>query len=382
MNFQNSAQRKATAEGSNPGVADFLPSGGALPRPFLTFIGLVAVLAAIYYGLIAAPMYVSHTSFTVRSQQVASPTSILAGLSGNSTGLADIVSVQEQILSHEMLAALDKRYNLRAAYSRFRPDLYRWLPPKASEERFLQFYRRMVTVKLDRQANIVEVDVRSFDRAMAGPIANTLLQRTEDFVDGMTQRVRSETMKSAQAELDRARQEADAARLAMANFRGATSSVNAAAGAAQALGGEAAMEGQAAAAQAELASALTFNKPDAPVIMQLRARLASIRTQQARYRAQQGPGGGARQATAYETLTVQRDNAERKAATAAAAFDSARALAQQREKYVVRIVNPSAPDKPTEPKRVLDFLMVMLFALTGYAIVSLAIAGVRDHRGV
>ena len=88
------------------------------------------------------------------------------------------------------------------------------------------------------------------------------------------------------------------------------------------------------------------------------------------------------QVTAYETLLVQRETAEAILVSATTAFDAARAVAQQREKYVVRVVNPSRPDRAAEPRRFLDFLMVMLFAVAGYAIVSLAIAGIRDHRGV
>ena len=79
---------------------------------------------------------------------------------------------------------------------------------------------------------------------------------------------------------------------------------------------------------------------------------------------------------------AQVQRAEAKLATATTAFDAARATAQQREKYVVRVINPNRPDRPTEPKRLLDFLMVMVFALTGYAIITLAVAGIRDHRGV
>src|SRR5690606_9743502 len=139
---------------------------------------------------------------------------------------------------------------------------------------------------------------------------------------------------------------------------------------------------QAAAAQAELASALTFNRPDSPVVRQLRARLAAIRAQQARLRTEQGAGGGARQVTNYESLLAQREIAQSKLAAATTSFETARASAQQREKYVVRVVNPSQPDRPTAPKRFLDFLTVLIFAVAGYAIVSLAIAGIRDHRGV
>lgn len=356
-------------------------SNRALTKPLLTFLTIVGVLSAIYYAFIAAPLYVSEARFTIHSQQVAAPTSLLAGLGGRDTGLADIVAVQDFIQSQEMLSALDSQFHLRAQYSRFRPDLFRWLRPNASDEAFLKFYRHMVVVKLIRDASIVEIEVRSFDRQTARPVAEAILQKTEAFVDGMTLRARSETYRSAEAELARARTAAESARAAIQTFRGAASSVDPAAAGAQVQGGESALAGQVAGLQAELASALTFNRPDSPAVRQLRARLASLQAQISRLKQQQGQGGTASQVTGYETLVIQRDAAERTLATAAANFQSARATAEQREKYVVRVVNPSQPDRPAQPRRVLDFFTVMLFALTGYALVSLLIAGIRDHRG-
>ncbi|OYX35529.1 MAG: hypothetical protein B7Y99_03190 [Caulobacterales bacterium 32-69-10] len=358
--------------------------GAPVRRPFLLFISITALLAAIYYGLLAAPMYVTETRFSIRSQQPVAPTSIMAALNGGAgrDSLADITAVQDYIQSRTMLAELESAYHLRDSYSKFRLDFLHRLRPGASEESFLKFYRKMVRVRLDREAGIIEVDVRTFDKASGPLIASSILLRTEAFVDGMTQRLRSETLRSAQGQLDQANRDVEVARAAVASFRNAASSVNPSAGAAQIQGGQAALESQAATIQAELASALTFNRPDSPVVRQLRARLASVQGLAARLRAEQGAGGGGRQVTAYETLLVQRDNAERKLTAASANFDTARATAQQREKYVVRVVNPSPPDKPTQPRRFLDFLTVLLFALTGYAIVSLAIAGIRDHRGV
>ncbi len=375
-----------SVQAADPGFA--ANAGGGRQRfdaarsPFVVVMGVVAVVAAIYYAFIAAPMYVSEARFSIRSQQAAAPTTLLAGLSGKSTGLADITAVQDHLLSHEMLSALESRFHLRQSYSTFRPDLFHWLPPGSSEEALLRFYRRMIIVKLDREAEIVEINVRSFDHESAPAIAAAILEQTEAFVDGMTQRSRAETMRSAQTELDRARLQAVAARLAVSNFRGASSSVDPKIAGAQMQGSQAALENQAAAAQAELASALTFNRADSPVVRQLRARLASLQAQAGRLRADQGAGGGGRQVTDYETLVIQRESAEQKLVAANTAFDTARATAQQREKYVVRVVNPSQPDRPTAPKRLLDFLTVMVFALAGYAIISLAVAGIRDHRGV
>jgi capsular polysaccharide transport system permease protein len=384
MTFQN---YEAAEPGGSPriaGVARFKRID-LFNVPFVAVMTIIAVLAGLYYAFIAAPMYVSTSSFTIQSQNPpAAPTSLLSSL-GAARGGVDMVPVQEYIQSHEMLSILDKQYNLRQAYSQFRPDLLRKLPANATDAQFLKFYRRMVTVRLDREAFIVEIDVRSFDRESAPKIAETILQRSEAFVDGMSRRVRDEAVRNAQTELSRAENEAQVARTAISRFRGSTAAVDPAAAGAQAQSAEAALNAQAATVQAQLASAMTYNRPDSPVVRQLRASLASIRAEAARYKAQQASqtaGALPGQVTSYETLALVRTAAEQKVAATRAAYETARALASQHEKFVVRVVNPNRPDVPTEPKRFLDFLMVILFAMTGYAIVSLLIAGIRDHRGV
>ena len=370
-----------------PGVAPPRRRSALLTIPFVAVMAVVAAIAGIYYAVIAAPMYVSTASFTIQRQ---APTnaplniqmSVAAAAAG--AGALDIVPVQEFIRSHEMLEALDAQYKLRESYSRFRPDVLRWLRPGASDAAFLRFYRRMVTVRLDREAFIVQVSVRSFDRETAPRMAETILQRTEAFVDGMSRRVRQDAVANAQAELARAEADAARARQAVASFRGSAAAVDPAIAGAQTQSAEAALNAQSTAVQAQIAALLTYSRPDAPVVRQLQAQLASIRAEAARLRAvQAGAASGLPgQVTGFETLQVERTAAEQKAQAARLAYQAASAAAVQNEKFVVRVVNPNRPDTPTEPKRLLDFLMVLLFAMTGYAIVSLLIAGIRDHRGV
>lgn len=143
------------------------------------------------------------------------------------------------------------------------------------------------------------------------------------------------------------------------------------------------MESSAAQTRAELAALMTYSQPSAPAVRQLQARLAAINTQIASLRAQQSNSAPlSRQVTDFETLQLERANAEKTLTLAQTAFDQARATAEQREKYVVSIVSPNRPEAPTYPNRVLELITVLIFAMAGYALVSLSIAAIRDHRGV
>lgn len=352
-------------------------------RPFVLYMLLVAVLAGLYYGVIAAPQYVSETRFAIRSREVVAPTGFLAGLMGAPSSLGDITAVYDFIRSPEMAETLDDRHNLRDLFAQPRIDPFQTLSANASDEEYLRFYRRHVIVKLDREASTVIVLVKSFTPESARNTAGSVLELTEGFVNELSRNMREDTLRSATSELELAQRQAIEARVAVANFRGAGADLDPTASGAQIVGGIGQLEANAAAVRGEIASLLTYSRPDAPQVRQLRARLAAINGEIASLRSQQGAAAGmAQEVTNFETLQLIRANAETKLAAAQTAFDQARATAEQREKFVARIVTPNLPETPTSPRRWLEFLTAMVFAMAGYALASLTLAAIRDHRGI
>lgn len=355
----------------------------AARRPFVTYMLIVSLLAGLYYGVIATPQYVSEARFAIRSREVVAPTGILANLMGAPTSLTDITAVADYIRSPEMAATLDRRHDLRELFSEPRIDPFQTISRGASDEDYLAFYRRHVIVKLDREASTVIVQVKSFTPESAHVTARSILDLTEGFVNDLSKNMREDTLASAEGELEKAQAQADEARVAVANFRGQRSDLDPAASGAILVVGMGELAAAAAQVRGEIASLLTYSRPDAPAVRQLRARLNAINADMASLRAQQGAGAGLPQeVTAFETLQVERTNAERKLATAEAAFDQARATAEQREKFVARIVSPNLPDTPTSPRRWLEFLTAIVFAAAGYVLAALTVAAVRDHRGI
>jgi capsular polysaccharide transport system permease protein len=45
-----------------------------------------------------------------------------------------------------------------------------------------------------------------------------------------------------------------------------------------------------------------------------------------------------------------------------------------------RVVNPSLPDRPSQPRRLISILVVLATSLLLYGIGWLVLAGVREHR--
>lgn len=352
-------------------------------RPFLVYMAVVAILAGLYYGVIAAPQYVSETRFAIRSRDIVAPTGFLAGLIGAPSTLSDITAVSDFIRSPEMAETLNQRHDLRELFAQPRLDPFQTLPANASDEEYQRFYRRHVIVQLDREASTVIVKVKSFTPESARNTARSVLELTEGFVNDLSRTMREDTLSSARGELELAEQQAIQARVAVANFRGAGADLDPSASGAQIVGGIGQLEASAAEVRGEIAALLTYSRRDAPQVRQLQARLSAINAEIASLRNQQGPSANlAQEVTNYETLQLVRANAEKKLVAAETAFDQARATAEQREKFVARIVSPNLPETPTSPRRWLEFLTAMVFAMAGYALAALTMAAIRDHRGI
>lgn len=368
------------------GVGGRLKSIGS-SRPFLLYLALATVLSGIYFFLIAAPIYVSNTSFSIRGREQSAAPSVLTSITGGagSNDLSEVAEVEDYIKSSEMLAALQKRFNLRAHYSASRMDPFNKMDPRASAEDFLRFYRRKVIVRPDRDSFITRLEVRAFNPKTANGMAEAILQLTSDYVDGLSTRIRNDTLRSAERELLAAENEVRQRRLNLVRYRTATGLVDPTANASATGGTITGLEQQLLAANAELAQISTYSTANAPQVRQLRARITAIQGQIAsekqRLASTSQPNTIANRLYEYEGLAVQNEYAEKRLVTALASYDQARTIASQRERFLVRVTNPNYPDEATLPNRVLNFFEAILAAVAAYAIIALAIAGVRDHQG-
>ncbi len=360
----------------------------AASRPFVAFVVVAAVLVGFYYFVIATPIYVSEASFSVRGRE-SSPIAggLLSAIGGNgSPTQAETSEINRYVQSYEMLDKLDKRFNLRARYSQPRVDLFRHMSANAKREDFLAFYRKMVAIHIEHETNIITLEAKAFDAKSSQELADAILDITGDYIDGLSGQVRRETLKSSEVELQKAETAVRESRLAMTQYRTASGMLDPMSSAAAASGSVESMRAAVIQSQAEMAGLMTYNQPSAPAVVQLRARIQALQSQitqsQNRMTNPTAPTSLAQQLYQYEGLMVANEYAEKQLVGAMTAYDTARAIADQRERFLVRIINPHLPDKATEPNRMLSFIETMVVLIAGYGIIALAVAGIRDHQGI
>ena len=85
-------------------------------------------------------------------------------------------------------------------------------------------------------------------------------------------------------------------------------------------------------------------------------------------------------AAQYQRLQLEREFADRQLAAALATLQDARNEARRQRAYVERVAQPSRPDEAMEPRRIRGILSVLIAGLVAWGVLSMLLAGVREHR--
>ena len=86
-------------------------------------------------------------------------------------------------------------------------------------------------------------------------------------------------------------------------------------------------------------------------------------------------------AARYQRLQLDREFADKRLAAAMTSLQDARAESRRKQAYVERIAQPSLPDEAQEPRRLRGILATFVLGLVAWAILTMLLAGVREHHG-
>lgn len=354
-------------------------------RVFLLTVALPTLLAALYFGLIASDVYISESRFVVRSPQRAAPTGLSALLAsaGISRSHDDTYTVHGYVLSRDALVELEKQLKLREAYSSHEVDLLRRFPGLGWDDSFEAFFRHYtdhVTVAYDTVSSITTLEVRAFTPEMARSINESLLQMSERLVNNLNDRSRQDLIAVAKREVGEAEERARNASLALSAFRSKGQVFDPAREAALQIDNAARLREELRLVEGQIAQ-LRQVAPSNPQIGTLSAhakRLQSAIDAETTKVLGQGSSLNAK-APMFERLTLDKVFADQQLGSALASLEAARNDAARKQLYLERLVQPNLPDTALEPRRLRTVFTVFVLGLLAWGVVSLLIAGVREH---
>lgn len=373
---------------------------------FFLLVVLPTLLVSFYYLFIAADQYMVETRFAVRNATSAGTSSVLEGLGLGLSGASasDTYIIREYTHSREILKRIDARIDLRARYTKPAQDFYASLPVDASFEDFLEYWRTMVTVDLDRTSHILTIRSYAFSAEDARDIAAAILQESERMINDLTEQARKDAVAYAENEVRKAEERLRKIRTEFLKFRSNTQQIDPAKQAQVQVALIGKLEEQLAQMRAKLSEALNYLSEDAPTVVFLKNRIRALRQQIADERRKLGVKGTLPRTAAgskrtqsasvakmpsgvplstvlseYEAMLVEREFAQKFYLSALSGLEQARLLANRQQRYLATFVRPYLPDEAQYPKALRNTIFVFLSLTLLWSLTFLMIQSVRDR---
>ncbi len=353
---------------------------------FLGTVIIPTLLSIIYFGFIASDIYISESRFVVRNPERQIPTGLGAIIQGAgfSRSQDDTYNVQEFMLSRDALSKINHQINLREAFARSGIDIFsrfNALGLDNSIEALFRFYQNHVEINLNTSSSIAVLKVKAFNTDDAYRMNEMLLQMGEQFINRLNERGRQDLIRFASSEVDIAVEKAKAASRKLSTFRNKQGIFDPEKQSGLQLQQISKLQDELIASKTQLSQVQAFT-PDSPQLPALKNRIGSIQASIESEMAKVAGGSTSltNKAVEYEMLTLERAVADKQLAAAMASLEQARSDAQRKQLYLERIVQPNKPDIAIEPYRLRGILSVFLLGLVVWGILTMLIAGVREHH--
>lgn len=347
---------------------------------------LAPLVAASYYLFArAADQYHSELAFSIRSEEMSSAAAgLLGALTQINSGASDADILYEYIRSQEIVAAIDRKLDLRAIWNRPESDPWFTLGDDPTIEALHAQWTRMVSVTFDNGAGIIHVLVRAFRPEDATAVAAEILAESDALVNALSEQAREDAVGFARDELAEAEGHLRDVRQRVADFRREYKIVDP----------EADVAGQMGllnALQAELAQALvdrdvltSYAAEGDQRVQQADRRISAItgRLEEERSSlAVSGVGASLPEVVGrYEELLVDLEFANTAYTQSLAAVAAARAEARRQSRYLAPHIRPTAAESALYPRRLLLAGLIGLFLTLGWGILGVVYYNVRDNR--
>jgi BexC/CtrB/KpsE family polysaccharide export inner-membrane protein len=353
---------------------------------FLFNVLVPTLLSILYFGLVKSDVYVSESHFIIRAPQKQMATgleAVLQGVGFSNSG-DDTHSIHDYMQSRDAAQGIDKAVNLRRVFGNTGIDLFSRYNPLGFNDSFEELYRHYqqhVSVYLNASSAISVLKVKAYDAEDAYRINELLLSKGEGLINQLNERAREDLISHARSEVELAEKKAKTSSINLAAFRNKYAIVDPINQSALQLQHVSKLQDEYIATKTRLAQVQRFT-PQSPQIPILQSTLATLKSE---IDSETGKVAGsdpslANKAVDYERLLLEQKFAEKQLAAAMTSLEQARSEAQRKQLYLERIVQPNKPDIATEPDRAWAILTTLLVGLIFWGILSMLIAGVKEHH--
>ncbi|MBR1375293.1 MAG: hypothetical protein IJ566_04325 [Cardiobacteriaceae bacterium] len=356
-------------------------------RPLFWLIVIIPTLcAAVYYALFASEIYISESSFVVRTpngNQGIGQVGALLQTTGIGRAQDDSYTVQEFMQSQAALSALEQKLPIRNFYSD-KGDIFarfNGFGLNNSNEAFYQYFRKRISINFDSVSGISTLFIRAFNAEEGKKINQQLLKQAEELINKLNERARKDTLTYAQIAVKDAEERVQKSSEELTNYRIENKLFDLPAVSTVQLNLISSLKQEIITIETQIEQ-LQAIAPDNPQIKALRSRQNKLNRELA---AQSKELAGADNSLAaqsgeYQRLVLDYELAGKELTAAISALHSAKQAVEQHQLYLEVINPPSLPDWAEEPRRIYNTVAIFLISLIIYGVLNLFIAAIREHN--
>lgn len=354
---------------------------------FILCVLIPSILSIAYFGFIASDVYSSESSFIIRTpdrQSSSSGLSLILRSAGFSRAQDDSYALDTFIVSRDALIQLQSSSAIKQNYSSENVDFinrFGGIFNGESFESFYKYYREKVRIKTDTATAISTLTVKAYDPKVAYQINEQLLRMSEKLINNINSNARRDLITFAQDEVEKAEIQANSAAQALTQYRTRNRVFNPEGQSTQVLTQITKLQDQLVQAKMQLAQLLSVAPDNAqidPLKVQIRVLEQEIQNQKSNVVGDKQSFTS--QSTTFQRLTLQKELADKQLAAAITSLDQARNDALRKQLYLERVAQPHIPDAALEPKRLKSITATILLGLIIWGILSMLMAGVREHK--
>lgn len=353
---------------------------------FKYIVILPTCCSIFYFSLWASDIYISQSSFVVRTpknQAALSGVSALLQSSGFARAQDDTYTVQEFMRSRSTLELLEKNIPIRQFYED-KGDLFSRFNPLnifSEQEAFYQYFSKKLSVNFDSVSGIATLNIRAFDPKEAQQINQELLKQGEYLINRLNERARKDTIMFAELAVSEAEKKVTETSSALSEYRIKNGVFDLQSQSEVQLSLISTLQNELITIQTQLDQVRSIS-PNNPQVQTLLARASSIRKEM-QQQVQQVLGGRnsiVTQTAEYQRLVLNNTLAQQQLGTAITSLQNARSEADRQQLYLEIISYPNEPDLALEPYRLYNILATLFISLILYGITLLLLASIREHK--
>lgn len=357
----------------------------AKPLFWLTVI-LPTAFSTVYFGVVASDIYISESSFVVRSpKNQASLTGFGALLQGSgfSRSQDDSYTVQEYMRSRTALEQLQQELPVKSFYDSQGDILSRFNGFKLndSQEAFFRYFKDRLSIDLDSVSGIATLRVRAFKPEEGQQINQKLLSLGEELINRLNERARKDTLEYAEQAVEDAEKNVNNTAEALSKYRIKNKIFDLPAQSGVQLSLISTLKSELIRVETQLAQLVSIT-PDNPQVPALEMRQKSLRKEiEQQSKNLSGSNNSiATQTAEYQRLVLANELAQQQLTAAMTSLQNTRGEADRQQLYLEVINKPSQPDWALEPHRLYNILATFIIGLMLYGVLSLLIASIREHK--